>query len=136
LLHGDLLPQNLLWNLPADGRISLIDWECARIGDPAYDLAIVTRGAAQTAAGKRGFQRLLATYNEAAGTSLPADAAHIHELLMQLHWLADAAQAEAAGKLEGHGPEHHAQNIASMLRRFEGQQRSAPRPSGGGDLSR
>jgi hypothetical protein len=77
---------------------------------PAYDLAIVT--------------------------TLSPDAVHIHELLMHLRWLAEAAQAEAAGMLEGPGPEHHAQNLASMLRRFDGQQRSSARPAGSSDLSR
>ena len=118
VLHGDLLPQNLLWDFYNEGRISVIDWESARIGDPAYDLAIVTRGAKQPLQESGGVQRLLAVYNEATGAALPTNAVHIHELLMQLRWLDDAAQAEAAGTLEGHGPEQHAQKIRSMLRRF------------------
>ena len=117
VLHGDLLPQNLLWDFRNVGRISVIDWESARIGDPAYDLSIVTRGAKQPLRESGGFQRLLAAYNEATGASLLASAVHIHELLLQLRWLDDAAQAEAAGALEGHGPEQHAQKIQSMLRR-------------------
>ena len=84
LLHGDLLPQNLLWDIFGDGQISVIDWEGTRIGDPAYDLAIVTRGARQPLKESGGFQRLLETYNEASGTTLPADAVHIHELLLHL----------------------------------------------------
>ena len=43
LLHGDLLGQNILFSL--DGEpLGLIDWEQTELGDPAYDLAIVTRG--------------------------------------------------------------------------------------------
>ena len=121
VLHGDLLPQNLLWD-DRDSKnrecISVVDWECARIGDPAYDLSIVTRGASQPLQESGGFQRLLAVYNEATGTSLPASAVHIHELLMHLRWLDATTQAKAAGKLEGHGPEQYAQKIQSMLRRF------------------
>jgi hypothetical protein len=48
LLHGDLLGQNIL--LSVDSPRHVIDWEYARTGDPAYDLAIVTRGV------KRPFQ--------------------------------------------------------------------------------
>ena len=44
VLHGDLLPQNILWDFD-DDQLTLVDWEFARVGDPAYDLAIVTRGA-------------------------------------------------------------------------------------------
>lgn len=125
VLHGDLLPQNLLWDFHNDGRISVIDWENARIGDPAYDLSIVTRGARQPLQESGGFARLLAVYNEATGASLPARAVQIHELLMQLRWLDDAAGAEAAGTLEGHGPEQHAQKIQSMLRRFHSAERAS-----------
>ena len=46
LLHGDLLPLNLLWGRETD-ELGVVDWESARIGDPAYDLAIVTRGHAK-----------------------------------------------------------------------------------------
>jgi hypothetical protein len=37
LIHADLKHDNVLVN--TDGRIALIDWEMARIGDPAWDLA-------------------------------------------------------------------------------------------------
>ncbi|HTI32040.1 MAG TPA: phosphotransferase [Miltoncostaea sp.] len=36
-LHGDLVAANVLW--PPDGGPVLIDWEFARMGDPAEDLA-------------------------------------------------------------------------------------------------
>ena len=52
-LHGDLLGQNLLH--PSDRsptevelrEVGVIDWERATRGDPAYDLAITTRGTAR-----------------------------------------------------------------------------------------
>lgn len=74
VLHGDLLPQNLLCDIHDDDRISVIDWECARIGDPAYDLAIVTRGARQPLNEPGGFDPLLAVYNEAADAPLSISA--------------------------------------------------------------
>lgn len=36
LIHGDLSAGNIIWN---DARVALIDWEYARAGDPAEDLA-------------------------------------------------------------------------------------------------
>ena len=116
VLHGDLLPQNLLWDFHDDGRISVIDWECARIGDPAYDLAVVTRGARKPLKETGGLPRLLDFYN-AAGTSLAADDVRVHELLVHLRWLAESGRDEAAGTLQGHGPLHYAGQVASLLRR-------------------
>ena len=39
LLHGDLSAGNIIWDV---GRPTLIDWEFARDGDPAEDLAYLT----------------------------------------------------------------------------------------------
>ncbi len=40
LLHGDLSPGNILWHgNGGDGAVGLIDWEYARAGDPAEELA-------------------------------------------------------------------------------------------------
>lgn len=38
LLHGDLSPGNMLWH-GSDDTVGLIDWEYARAGDPAEELA-------------------------------------------------------------------------------------------------
>src|SRR5262249_23187799 len=46
LLHGDLLGQNILLD-PDTNVLGLIDWSNAIIGDPAWDLAITTRGVRQ-----------------------------------------------------------------------------------------
>jgi aminoglycoside phosphotransferase (APT) family kinase protein len=67
VLHGDLLPQNLLFDRSAEGRVAVIDWECAEIGDPAYDLAIVTRGVRKPLGVASGLRRLVEYYNEAGG---------------------------------------------------------------------
>jgi aminoglycoside phosphotransferase len=60
LLHGDLLGQNIL--LHPREALGLIDWERAQLGDPAYDLAIVTRGARQPFQIAGGLDRLLESY--------------------------------------------------------------------------
>ena len=66
VLHGDLLPQNLLFAIPDDREIAVVDWECTQIGDAAYDLAIVTRGVRRPLGVANGLQRLVLFYNEAA----------------------------------------------------------------------
>ncbi len=57
LVHGDLLGQNIL--LLAGASEAVIDWEYARVGDPAYDLAIVTRGVRRPFQVVGGDERLL-----------------------------------------------------------------------------
>ncbi len=61
LLHGDLLGQNL--RVHPELRPGVIDWEYAEIGDPAHDLAIVTRGARQPFRIASGAEKLLAAYD-------------------------------------------------------------------------
>ncbi len=70
LLHGDLLGQNIL--LAADGPHHVIDWEHVKHGDPAYDLAIVTRGVKQPFQIANGLDRLLEAGFVMGPTSLPA----------------------------------------------------------------
>jgi aminoglycoside phosphotransferase (APT) family kinase protein len=74
VLHGDLLPQNLLFELRENGETAVVDWECARIGDPAYDLGIVTRGVRKPLGIPGGLQRLVQFYNEAAEHKISANA--------------------------------------------------------------
>ena len=100
-----LLPQNLLWDFHNDGRISVIDWECARIGDPAYDLAVMTRGARKPLKETGGLPLLLDFYNAAAGTSLAAHDVRVHELLLHLRGLAESGRDEAAVPAPGCGRE-------------------------------
>lgn len=116
LLHGDLLPQNLLWDWEKD-RLGVIDWEFARVGDPAYDLAIVTRGNAKLCGLRDGVGRLVGAYRDAGGAAItPADVT-MHELLLVLNWLDDAVQREQEGNREGHPPEYHRNKVRSILRR-------------------
>jgi aminoglycoside phosphotransferase (APT) family kinase protein len=117
VLHGDLLPQNLLFEIEENGEIGVVDWECAQIGDPAYDLAIVTRGVRKPLGMPGGLQRLLQFYNDAAEENISASAVVVHELLLHLNWLTEAAEARSRNQLEGHGPEHYATLLEGILRR-------------------
>lgn len=88
LLHGDLLGQNIL--LVPDGRHHVIDWEYAARGDPAYDLAIVTRGVRQPFQIDRGLQRLLDAYRVQGGAEVAPAHVHVYELCLLAGWYRDA----------------------------------------------
>lgn len=107
LLHGDLLGQNIL--LDPGQPPGLIDWEYARLGDPAHDLAIVTRGVRRPFQIDRGLERLLEAYRRHGGQPVaPADV-HVHELCMLVAWCRDS----------GAGPDQQARTqLRSLLRRL------------------
>ena len=110
LVHGDLLGQNILLGL--DDRDAVIDWEYAQFGDPAYDLAIVTRGVRRPFQIDRGLDRLLEAYEGAGGSEVKPCHVHIHELALAGHWYQEA--------LKGHGPhapEQQLQFLSGLLRR-------------------
>lgn len=116
LLHGDLLPQNIIWNFD-DEDVTLIDWEYACIGDPAYDLAIATRGARKPFGRGDGLKLSVEAYQEAGGRQITTQEVMNHELLMVIGWLHETAQRYAAGNTEGHAPDYYEQQIESLLRR-------------------
>lgn len=118
VLHGDLLPQNILCHEAPDGwQVAVIDWEFAEIGDPASDLAIVTRGDRKLMGIRNGLDLLMKNYRRAGGAELSTSDVRIHELLLCLNWLQDSARAEKKGRRQGHGPEHYVQRLTSLLRR-------------------
>jgi aminoglycoside phosphotransferase (APT) family kinase protein len=118
VLHGDLLPQNILYYEAPDGwKIALIDWEFAEIGDPASDLAIVTRGGRKLMGIKNGLHLLMESYRHAGGIEFSVADVRIHELLLCLNWLQDSSEAEKKGRRHGHGPEHYEHRLTSLLRR-------------------
>lgn len=86
LLHGDLLGQNIIVE-EAEGigssncRVSVIDWSEARLGDPAYDLAIITRGHRRLY--KQPSDTLLEAYNEQADEPLSVDHLRTWELWLK-----------------------------------------------------
>jgi len=111
LLHGDLLGQNILLSL--DGPHHVIDWEYARTGDPAYDLAIVTRGAKRPFQIDRGLERLLEAYDAHGGRDVAADHVHVYELCLVAGWYRDAVSGQG-----GHPPAHEIDRMRSLLRRL------------------
>lgn len=94
VLHGDLLGQNVLW-APAEDLVGVIDWEAARLGDPAYDLAIMTRGRRKPFGRTDGLKRLLDAYNQTADVPLSEKEVRFHEMSLMASWIADS-EGEAA----------------------------------------
>ncbi|MEW6279828.1 MAG: phosphotransferase [Candidatus Eremiobacterota bacterium] len=91
LLHGDLLRQNVLVDpLEPKQPLGLIDWEEALVGDPAYDLAVVTRGVRRPFQEPGGFEKLLESYHAHGGRPIEARHVPFHELCLAAGWLRSA----------------------------------------------
>jgi aminoglycoside phosphotransferase (APT) family kinase protein len=112
LLHGDLLGQNIL--LCPGEPPAVVDWEYASLGDPAYDLAVVTRGSKDPFQTSGGLHKLLDVYREHGG-DVTAAAAHLHELCLVANWYRHA-RAERGG--EAHAQQYLRQ-LCNILRRAE-----------------
>lgn len=114
LTHGDLLGQNLLVPLlEPDAQIGVIDWEFAQIGDPAYDLAIVTRGRRRPFHSGDGLARLIDAYNHSAKREIRWSDLRLYELCMTARWYRGA-------KLEGAHKAHlenQLNRVRAVLRR-------------------
>jgi aminoglycoside phosphotransferase (APT) family kinase protein len=87
ILHGDLLGQNLRIH-PEDGP-GVIDWHHAQVGDPAEDLAIVTRGVRRPFQIDGGRQKLLDSYSQRASIAIDADSLRFFELALLCSWVVD-----------------------------------------------
>lgn len=112
LVHGDLLGQNILVHL--EEKPAVVDWEFCRMGDPAYDLAIVTRGIRRPFQMDHGLQRLLDAYAVAGADPITTSEVHFHELCLSAAWYGAA--------LKGAGSEPPDQALARLhriLRRAE-----------------
>lgn len=98
LLHGDLLGQNVLFGLhEADG---VIDWEHGQRGDPAYDLAIVTRGRKRPFKVDDSFELLLEAYADAGGQQIRRSDVRFHELCLFGAWYAAALDGDGTDPAE------------------------------------
>lgn len=95
LLHGDLLGQNILLDL--DGPPAVVDWECAMRGDPARDLALVTRGVRRPFGIPTGMRELLEAYAERADDEVTERQVRFHEIELHVGWyrLALAGEPDA-----------------------------------------
>lgn len=110
-VHGDLLGQNIL--LTPGRPLGLIDWEYAGRGDPARDLAIVTRGVRRPFQIDRGMDRLLEAYARFGGRPVEADHIRFYELTMTAGWYRDALRS--AG---GESPNSARDRLRGLLRRL------------------
>jgi aminoglycoside phosphotransferase (APT) family kinase protein len=110
LVHGDLLGQNILIHPTAELPFAVIDWEYAMRGDPAYDLAIVTRGVREPFQVPGGLDRLLESYAASGCVGLSRDHVRLHELALAGRWYREAV-AQRPG--EGRAPE---ETLALMRR--------------------
>lgn len=121
LLHGDLLPQNLLRDWQARGRedtaVGIVDWEMAQVGDPAYELAIVSRGNRKVLGVKDGVKVLLEEYLNFGGKPISLTDVRVHELLLVMHWLEEAWREHQKPKASGHGPDFYESQLRSLFRR-------------------
>ena len=121
LVHGDLLPQNLLWNWEASSReetlVGIVDWEMACIGDPAYDLAIVSRGNRNVQGVKEGVKVLVGEYLAFGGRPISVTDVRVHELLLVLRWLEEAWREYQKPKASGQGPDFYENQLRSLYRR-------------------
>ena len=115
LLHGDLLGQNILFDpREPDELPAVIDWSLAKLGDPAYDLAIVTRGRRRPFKRADGLARLLDAYAEAGGDPLMAAEVHLHELCMQAGWYRALLDTEGTARQQ-----HELRQIRGLFRRVQ-----------------
>ncbi|QDV04849.1 Phosphotransferase enzyme family protein [Planctomycetes bacterium Poly30] len=88
LIHGDLLGQNLLYH--PERKTAVIDWEYARLGDPAHDLAILTGGVKRPFQIADGMAQLLAHYAVRSDCEVLEVHVRFHEIALHLSRFQDA----------------------------------------------
>lgn len=110
LVHGDLLGQNIYSSYSpfinrddnaVTSKIHVLDWEYAVIGDPAYDLAIVSRGSKRPFGLLKGLDRFLEAYLEAGGKEISKKDVQVYELLLCLGWYQQSLDRSYLDRLRG-----------------------------------
>ncbi|MGD9158697.1 MAG: phosphotransferase [Desulfobacteraceae bacterium] len=114
LIHGDLLGQNILQTLE-DG-LFLIDWEYSRLGDPAYDLAIITCGSKKPFQVASGLEQLIEFYLASGGQEIAKKNVHVYEILFVIGWYQRSLDRSSGG----HGPEYYLNFLRRLLKRAVG----------------
>lgn len=116
LLHGDLLAQNVLvlgeLRPPMSHSTTLIDWACARRGDPAFDIAMVTRGVRRPFKESGGLRKLLDAYAHHGGAEVTVAQVRFHEIALLIQWHAEVL-ARPGGAHEAHSI---IQRVPALLR--------------------
>ncbi|MEI6506429.1 MAG: phosphotransferase, partial [Planctomycetota bacterium] len=92
-MHGDLLGQNLLRSLDPEKQLGVIDWHEAQLGDPAYDLAVVTRGARKPFQAPDGLRRLLEAYGSCSNRIVTPAQVYLFELGLHAGFVEQARRA-------------------------------------------
>ncbi len=100
LLHGDLLGQNILVVAHPVRVVTLIDWGEACVGDPAYDLACVSRGNRRLFGGRSSLADLVDAYNVFAPDPVTWQRVRLYELCILGDWLAEALDEGNADLVE------------------------------------
>lgn len=111
-LHGDLLGQNILLSLDGE-RCGVVDWSGARIGDAAYDLAVVTRGVRQPFQLAGGLRKLVAAYGARAPAPVSVEEVRVYEICIAAWRCCDARQDPRGGA----AADEAERNFASLVRR-------------------
>ncbi len=113
LLHGDLLPQNIRVDAPEGDPPAVLDWTYATYGDPAHDLAVVTRGVRRPFGVDEGRKLLLEAYNASSAEPITLVDLSVHELLLRMGLHAQLA-ADRASEAER---EQAVRFVEGLLRR-------------------
>lgn len=77
--------------LDPGGDTGVIDWEHAELGDPAHDLAIVTRGVRGPFQCSDGRARLLAAYAQRSAIEVTRADLCFFELALHVRWVQQQA---------------------------------------------
>ena len=89
----------------------------ACIGDPAYDLAIVSRGNRNIHGVKEGVNVLVEEYLAVGGRPISVTDVRVHELLLVLRWLEGAWREYQKPTASGQGPDFYENQLRSLHRR-------------------
>lgn len=132
VVHGDLRLHNVLAPsglkaaeiLSPGGerasRLAIVDWELARIGEPAVDLAAISRSHRQIGGADDGLERLLEAYRRRGGLDVRRFDVRMFELVLVLAWLTVRWKEVQAGCAAVNGsfspsPEFLARELRSVL---------------------
>ena len=89
----------------------------AQIGDPAYDLAIVSRGNRKVHGVSGDLQAVFHDYVEFGGWEISLTDVRVHELILMLRWLEESWREYPKPKPSGYGPEFYETKLRSLFRR-------------------